>query len=244
MTATQMTKDRRRRRASRLIRLEQLYAQGLTSPTELAVAFGVSVPVIIRDIKCIERDVLRRSRRSKRKQRNRRIMQIESIMYEARNAFNRSRKEPQLVLVDCAACGGGQDEAVSIGAADGVCEVCNDTGKIVETVESLDLAGDSAFLRIALQAAKECGKLEGLYERKAGGSKSIAELALINNIHVNTPLEGDTTNPFHGIPAERLIEARAMLMAIRENMPDKPSTMVQTIDTTVTPTTETRDDDI
>jgi len=186
-------------RQRRLVRIWDLWTRGCTNKGQIAAALGVSVYLVSKDMKCLMQDWLRQQSMSKTKKLAFRIQQLNSIQYEARIAFDRSRQnaeEHSSVTKTCDECRGmgavTLDDDVTV-----ECPTCAGKGSVItETVKSRGQAGDASFLRVASMCATEAAKLEGLYHPREDPGLGSVFRAEITNIHNQINIADGGPNPF------------------------------------------------
>lgn len=143
--------------------------RGIKNQSEIASAFGISKVQVCKDMAEIRKSWMKRDPDAKEQLGKERVVQLESLLQKAVNAFDRSRidEEFRVVAAQCDRCGG-----TGLHDKDGIsepCRSCNGQGKIVtQTTVTRESPGDPAFLKIAKDCIVEMGKLQGLYPEKAG----------------------------------------------------------------------------
>ena len=157
-----------RERFERLQKLNQLFAQGGYTLTELAARFGVSVGTIASDRKYImEKWWSEEESEKTREKRLRRIKELEQIKRLALESYYRSRMDREEVTtkydrVPCPECyGTGKLPKCK-------CLECEGTGYKIEEVVFRKVAGtpgDAQFLQVAKSATVELCKIEALYKQ-------------------------------------------------------------------------------
>lgn len=214
-------------RLKRLDRLADLWTRGCTSKTQLSAALGVDVSQITKDIKNIQQQWARQSSVSMADKLNRRIQQLESVAYEARNGFDRSREDSQEMVSVRQPCGTCRGEGRAVRKDDQLeteveCPTCDGLGTVlVETVRRRGQAGDAKFLAVAFRCVVEAAKMEGHYTGRGDDpALSYAHRTEIVNIHNQINIADAGPNPFERAPAEKVLQAHAAFLAITESVRD------------------------
>lgn len=210
-------------RQQRMTRIWDLWTRGCTNKSQIAAALGTNVNIVTKDMKCIEQEWLRQTRVTMAKQRARRIQQLETIAYEARNAFDRSRQDSQeysIVTKICEECRGLKEVQVEENVAI-ECPVCSGKGTIsTETVKTHGQAGDASFLRVATTAVMEAGKMSGLYTRENDPVVGSTYRMDVTNIHNEINVADGGHNPFSKASPQAILEAKAALARLTESARD------------------------
>jgi hypothetical protein len=110
-----------------------------------------------------------------KRKRIRRVRQCEYLAQRCIDAFERSQKNEVQITTqysseECEQCKGSGLE----GDSDDWCAECNGDGRIekeIVTKKVVGKAGDSSHMRVALEAFKECSKLQGLHKEPKKGKE-------------------------------------------------------------------------
>lgn len=157
-------------RRKRMMRLEQMILRGNTNQSQLAAAFGVDQSTVCHWIREIEADWKKREYDKLDDRRRYRIKQLENIVSMALASYDRSRLDEEEFTISqktCPICDGTKEMK-----QDGTttkCRGCDGVGYVqTEQTKVKGKAGESSFLKVAVDTIKEIGRLEGLYPEKSG----------------------------------------------------------------------------
>lgn len=205
-------RQKRIRRQTALVKLEEHLRRGVTNQTELAAAFGVSQPTISRWISIIYDQWLRQDPERAQQERQLRVRQLEGIAHQALIDYERSRENEEEISTTytpkkCPRCSGsGMDSQDD----EEWCPKCEGEGEIQEQTIHRRVrgkAGDVNFLRAAKECFVECAKLKALYPH----TKSIGPHVQVNQIVNSQTL--DLTN----VSSEDLLAAKEALARLQMN---------------------------
>jgi len=189
-------------RQNRLRKVERYLRRGITNQSQIAVALDISQQTISADIKEIYTEWLNSDPEQAKERRAKRIRQLEDLLAEARNGFDRSLSPEEThteVKKPCTTCAGaGKDPHEER------CITCGGKGyvtSISDTAKGRD--GNPAFLKVAFECVRECARLEGVYPVKKKKIEATIKASL-----------ADVEDPYEGVPTEDLLEAYEALKRI------------------------------
>jgi len=185
-------------------RIREMLLRGVSNQQEIAAAFGVSQPLVSKDIKAIMEEWREEEKGKGIQKRDKRIKQLEMAAKEAFDSWIKSKESKEEVSTTytpkkCTTCYGKG----KIKDTGDTCSKCNGSGEIVEEIVRRSVSGspgDPSFLRTFNDCIKEMAKLEGLYVKKKHVSGRV-EATLTHKLVQGGSLEG--------VPNEVLLEARA-----------------------------------
>lgn len=167
-------------REARRQRIEQMLLRGIKNQADIARAFGVSECIISQDVAEVRRRWGERDPDERDKQRQERLVQLEGILQQAMNAWDRSRKDIEdfkIQVTACEGCGGTGTYANKVSGINEPCRRCGGKGKqVIETTTVKESPGDPAFLKIAKECIMDAARLQGVVaEGKVGVLRAVAE---------------------------------------------------------------------
>lgn len=166
-------------REKRLTRIESMMLRGIKSQTQLAAAFNVSNCQISKDVVEIRQRWKDRDPDLTDIRRSERVAQLEGILQQAMNAWDRSRRDVEEFTINISACSNcnGRGEVEDKPDIWKSCRMCGGRGKHVsEQTKVKETPGDVSFLKVAKECVAEVAKLQGLYpDGKVGILRRVTE---------------------------------------------------------------------
>lgn len=154
-------------------KVERYMRRGYTSQREIAAALGVSATQIHYDMQAIWSTWVEEQPQTRKERLQHRIKQLEHLIQESWNAWERSKKPEEgdnTLSKDCPVCHGVEPDVEDLdddAPQPEPCVRCGGTGLIQEVrTFKKGQSGDPAYLAIIKEAIKECGRLEGLYVKR------------------------------------------------------------------------------
>ena len=200
----------------RLTRIESMMLRGIKSQTQLAVAFNVSGCQISKDVAEIRQRWKDRDPDLTDARRNERTAQLEGILQQAMNAWDRSRRDVEEFTINIRACencnGSGKvEDKPDIWK---ICRMCGGKGKhISEQTKVKETPGDVAFLRVAKECVAEVAKIQGLYpDGKVGVLRRVTETE-----GVGGRIREEVEEIYAMAPTDALISAMSAIDALKHS---------------------------
>lgn len=189
-------------------RVERMLLRGITNQRDIAAAMGVTEKTIFYDVKAIQEQWYTPEKAAER--RTRRIKQLEAIMQEAYNAYDRSKKnaeEESIITRPCRTCGGMEVEGDDQGNAPPPCPTCGGEGVVREVItRAKGRTGDPAYLDLIKNCVKEIARLEGLYITK----HAIKGMPAAQQVIINAGAEA-----YKDAPTDLLLNARQAIALLK-----------------------------
>jgi hypothetical protein len=207
-------------REARLTRIEDMLLRGIKNQAVIARAFGVSECQISKDVTKIRERWGQRDPDKKEMQKQERLVQLEDILRQALNAFDRSRRDIEdykVIVTPCEGCGATGNYTNKDGMSE-PCRRCGGKGKHVqETTTVKESPGDPSFLKLAKECVMDAARLQGVVtDGKVGMLRTVAETEGI----------GGTTREsvelfYADVPADDIIGAMVALDKLRNRQKKK-----------------------
>lgn len=146
-------------------RVCEMLLSGCYSVRQMAVAFKVTQPTIIADIKAVRKEWIQQNRTFARNQVILRVRQLEHLYNLALNDFKRSQKPKKEISITIKPCDNPECTHGVIRYEDGneECSRCQGEGVIrARSVRKVEQTGNPAYLNVARDCIQECARLEGI----------------------------------------------------------------------------------
>ncbi len=194
--------------------VEKCLRRGITDQVALARRFGVTQKTISYDIEAIVDSWQADLPATWEARTQRRIKQLEEIITEAWNDYERSKqsqREVSKIIRPCFKCHGVEPDE-----GQPKCKSCGGEGKIVDiTRKTKEQVGDPAYMALIKECVKECSRLEGLYQQykeQRGARVTIRGNVLLPGAVTNNNETTNIVNAFANTPTDLLLAAKQAVM--------------------------------